>query len=202
MAVFAGKNAKILICSDTATPFTGQVTTADTSGLIYTISNSARRFLDPATPVTVKRNGTTTVAAGQCRVVYAGGKAIFLSDPTGAITIDGSYLTTSTLGEAKEWSIDIEQELLEKTAFGDDWKSFVPSLKGASGSLSKWWVDEFFHTKLTAGTLIGLSLEATTNKTYDIFARLTTDSVQTAIDGLVEESLDFQVVSDLSTFGM
>jgi hypothetical protein len=201
LAVFAGRQANIYITGTATTSITSETLTANTDRTVFSINDAAKRFWDPTMAPTVKL-GTTTLDPSTYRVAYAGGKIIF-KEPVGAGTVtisSNGYKAVSALGEAKEWSVDIESDMEDVTPFGKDWKEFAPTLKGASGSLSRWWVDEFFFNKIDS--LLGLSLEATTGKTYDCYARLTTNGIQVAVDGLVEESLDFQVIGDLTAFGM
>jgi hypothetical protein len=45
---------------------------------------------------------------------------------------------TATVGEIKEWSATVEQNLPETTAFGDSWREYTPGIRGVTGKFSGW----------------------------------------------------------------
>ena len=48
------------------------------------------------------------------------------------------YMTggTTVVGEISEWSLDLSMSPVEVSAFGDNWKRSIPSIRAASGSFS------------------------------------------------------------------
>lgn len=199
MSVFAGKNATLFYGSGSGSAFTDEAMTSSDQTL-YTISDSSKELWHPTATITVKADGVT-VAASEYDLIRAGGRVRFHSARGGAeaITVSGTYLTKTQLGEAKEWSLDLQVDTVDASVFGDNWKEFQTIQRGGSGSISRWWVDEFFLTELANPIHFVLYTTGTLPQhRYICLGRLTTKAVQVAQEGLVEESLDFDVVGEPS----
>lgn len=195
----AGVKADLYI---TSTPAVGVVAEACTVMTVaqgapaanqwYRVTDNARRFADPTVAPTVK---IAAVAQATNTYVFdpAGGIIKFLA-PVGAVTVtlDYSYLPITKLGGASEWSLDLDTDLLEATTFGDTWKRRVPGVKDATGSITKWWLDNAFLALL--GTRLGVVLytDFAANTRYEAFAWLKGESIGAAVDGLVEDELTFE----------
>lgn len=48
------------------------------------------------------------------------------------------YMTggTTVIGEITEWSLDMSSSPVDVTSFGDNWERVLPSIRGATGSIS------------------------------------------------------------------
>jgi len=101
------------------------------SGTEAQITLATRRLLNPnALPVF-----TDTGAKNVLTIDYTQGKAVFDENVT-VVTVTGNngYILESGLekvGYLFEWNFNVTLELSEKTAMGDQWKSWLPG--GASG---------------------------------------------------------------------
>ncbi len=201
----AGVKADLYITSTPAVGVTAEACTVMTvaqgaplANQWWRITNAARRFADPTVAPTVKIGGVT-----QATNLYewdpAGGRVKFLA-AQGAVTVtvDYSYLPITKVAGAKEWSLDLDADLLESTAFGDTWKRRVPGIKDATGSFTDWWVDESFLAKL--GTRLGLVLytDFASNLRYECFGWLKGESISSAVDGLVEDELSFEAEGNVN----
>lgn len=165
----------------------------------WRVTNNARRFADPAIAVTVDRS----VDAGVTWTVVPAAEYTF--DPVGAIAkfnaaqaagtlirYDYSYLPIAKLGGAKEWSLDLDVDLIDATTFGDTWKRRVAGVKDATGSITKWWLDNAFLSLLGSRLGVVLYTDFAANTRYEAFAWLKGESIGAAVDGLVEDELTFE----------
>lgn len=172
----------------------------------YRISNASKRYWDKATPVVVQQStdgGATwsTVPATDYTVAYVGGEVTFTTArPSGAqIRVSGAYYNVTQVGGFFEWSLDIERQVEDATTFeSNGWSEGLPTLLSASGSASRYWAtsNEFFSL-LGQEVILVLYVDKTSNKRYEGYFRITTQSVETAVDSLIEESLDFQLTGEL-----
>lgn len=191
MAVYAGYGANVYIASGTPVSFTDEAMTNAGDNKTYTITNSAKRFWSRAYAITVKKNGN--VVSSGFTIQHPGGKVIFstANQPSDTITVSGYYIPVSQLGDGKEWTLDISSDTEEVTVFGSQWKAFVATRQGASGSITHFWNDGAFLSLM--GSLMGFELQADSSKKYQFYGYFTKDSINTAADGLIEEPLDFIV---------
>ncbi|HEX6956262.1 MAG TPA: hypothetical protein VF156_15415 [Agromyces sp.] len=201
----AGNKADLYITSTPAVAVTAEACTVMTTGQgapaanqWWRITNNARRFADPTVAPTVKVGGVTQ-ATNTYTWDPAGGLVKFNS-VMGAVTVtvDFSYLPITKVAGAKEWSLDMDTDLLEATTFGDSWKRRVPGVKDATGSFNDWWVDSSFLSQL--GTRLGLVLytDFANNLRYECFGWLKGESISSAVDGLVEDELSFEAEGNVN----
>lgn len=121
-----------------ATAITDEATTATTPGLVYRVTASSHRVLDPNTVLTVKVNGVaadpTTFA-----VDYLFGKVTFSADQgAGVVTVTGAYLTTQALAEATSVTLSMMGDMLETTSFDSGgWKTRRQGLQDFSVDLEQ-----------------------------------------------------------------
>jgi hypothetical protein len=185
-----GNHADIYITGGQPLTLSDVVLSADTDRKVFSITDKTKRFWVPES-IVPSLNGTP-LTAGSYDINYAGGQIIcHTALGAGTVTVDGAYFATSKLGEGKEWSVDPTVDTVECSVFGDDWKRYKPIMRGASGSISRWWVDGYFADNMDA--LIGLDLKTDNTSGYVCYVLLTKDSIKAAVAGLIEESLDFTV---------
>jgi hypothetical protein len=66
---------------------------------------------------------------------------------------------TTVVGEISEWSLDISMSPTEVSAFGDNWKRSIPSIRSAGGSFSGNFAgDETAQTSLRSAVLGGSAI--------------------------------------------
>jgi hypothetical protein len=196
MAAKSGNKAVVYITSAPSVSAVDLPCTGDAGRTIYTVNDIAKRFWDKAVAVIVETSpdGTTwTPFPTGFTVQYCGGKIIFASARTAGtqVRVDVNYYPVSQLAEAKEWSLDIEVEMLDGTKFGDTWKTNYAGQRSASGSVSQWWVDNFFLANITNPLVAVLYIEDGQPQRYEAFIKLTSDGVNAAVDNLIEEEINF-----------
>lgn len=196
MAAIAGLNADIYITSGSALAFSQEATTADTTETRFTISDPTKRYWNPDASFTVETSPdgvTWTVVTSGYSLEYAGGVVVFDTVQTGLqVRVSGEYFAASQLGEAKEWSLDLNTDTEDTTVFGSNWKTFTSLLKGAIASLSRWWIDGYFLENIGSRLALVLYTDKANDKRYEGYARIKGDSVKVAVAGLVEEELNFE----------
>lgn len=137
MAV-TGNNTKILM-TGASVAVTAEAcslyATLGVNDIVYQVTNSARRALDPTVAVVVKDNGST-VSASNYQIDYLYGKIRFSITPTGPVTIDASFLALWEITTAYELSADPERVNPESTPFGTTTgRKRTPGLFSCSGNI-------------------------------------------------------------------
>lgn len=192
--MITGKVGAIYVQTSAApVAFTNEATTADAAKQRYTITNTAKRYWDKSTPVTVKVDGNTVTTG--FTIEYAGGVVVFdVSQGTAVVTVSGAYLTVSQAGGFFKWSLDLEQETAEVTTFqSSGWKEFMATLKGFSGSAEAYWGNSTFFDNLGQECVVVFYVDSGAAKTrFEGFAIITGDSLETPNDDIVQESIDIQ----------
>lgn len=139
--------------SGTTTAFTNEATTAVSAGTVYQITNTSKRIVDPDVAITVK-DGGVTVAATLYTFDYLFGIVTFSGySAAGAVTVDGSYLPTHTVTDARMSSVSMQVGLVDSTSYdsasaSSGSKRFTPTLKTASGEVE---ILDILQTDLDAG---------------------------------------------------
>ncbi len=85
------------------------------------------------------------------------------------------YMTagTTVIGEISEWSLDFSHSPVDVTSFGDNWERVIPSIRGATGSISGNFdpADTAQLSLINAflgGSAIALRLYASASKYWDV----------------------------------
>jgi hypothetical protein len=110
--------------------------TTSLGGGVYQVTNTARRIWDPTATITIK-DGGVTVSSALWSFDYLFGKVTFSGySPSGAITVDGSYLPTLPVAECTNLSVKVMRTVLDSTSYDSGGvKGKVLGLKDASGSV-------------------------------------------------------------------
>lgn len=190
----AGKVGAVYVqTADAPVAFTDEATTANATYTRYTITNTSKRYWSKSYAVTVKKN--SVVQTSGFSIEYAGGVIVFDSalQPTDVVTVSGYYVTVSQAGGFFNWSLDAELETAEATTFASQgWKQFEPTLKGFSGSAEAYWGNADFFNKLGQEVVVVLYTDAGTAKNrYEGYALITSDGIETAVDALIQETIEF-----------
>jgi hypothetical protein len=195
----SGLVGAIYKASGTSTTFTAQAMTNSGDNKRYFITDRTKAYWDDQAALTLEKstNGTTwSAVTSGFTVEYAGGYVEFAADQgTLQFRISSKSFALVAIGGGYNWSLDIESEQVECTNFNSNgWKEYTTTLNGFSGSFEKYWEDGASFSELGNESLIlVLYVDGGASKLrYEGYARINTDSISSAVDGLVEESLDFQ----------
>jgi len=127
------------------------------------------------------------------------GKITFDSAPTtGVDNIDVTYdyYTISEVGGFFSWSVTKSADALESTSFDSGGeKTFVAGLTNWEGSATKYWASaKTFHDFVGQDDVILVFYvdDVTNNYRYEGYGVLSSKSIDTSVDSLIEESIDIQ----------
>lgn len=104
----------------------------------------------------------------------------------------------NTVVDIGEWSLDLDSDLQETTAFGDQWKRRVAGVKDATGSFSGRWnvaaanQQEALQNAFLNSTTVALRLYVDAVKYYSCTAFIKGMSPSAAVDGVVEQEFTFE----------
>lgn len=111
----------------------------------------------------------------------------------------------NNVADIANWSLDIGANMLEDTALGDDWKTFLTGLKEWSASAEGSWVintDTNGQTSLQnsflAGTSVTLNLHVDATNYYQGTAYISSLNVEDGVDDKVNVSFEFQGSGELT----
>jgi predicted secreted protein len=195
----SGREAALNITSATATSSTGVAATRSTgpgseTGFVQ-INSTAQRVLDPDSTPTLYLN-STAVSSTAFTVNPVQGKFEWVigDPPTGTYTADIEYLTLAKVAGGRQWTLNVDQDMFDITEFGSSgWKQYLPNMAGGQGSISRFWNDPTFFDYINTDQkfLIDLVVNSGEENRYQAFAYVTSDQIATAVDSLVNESVNY-----------
>ena len=185
-----GYNA-LVKAQSSAIAFVDEATTTS-DNKTYQITNAAKRILDFDTPVIVK-DGAAVVTG--YKVNRISGEITFPTAVVRTITVSGSYVTLTTIAEAKEFSFDGTTEVGDATVFTETNKKYLPMLATATATITQFYdVDGFFLTMLFDNTVKVIELYPDGGgDPFRFYARVSADSVTSSISELTNESITLQI---------
>jgi len=184
-----------------ATAFTKEAMTANGAKTVFTIDAAAKRFWDPDTPVTVYYNdiATTTYASVQ----YPGGIVTWAVTPGNeAVTVSGKYLAVAAMGEVKGFTIETAWEFVDVTVMGDTMRSSLPTFRGATVTIDKFYEDSTYFVEATTATRIRCGFDlfvnydagtAANDLRYTGLGIIASESISTPVDGVIEGPITINV---------
>ena len=129
---FAGYVASVLR-NGSSTGTTGEPMTL-VSGTTYRVTDATKRILDKDTAITFKDGGVAINASGIESVDYLFGTVTLAAAPGGAVTFDGSFFPTASLGCSNSFSLTQTSDTTDTTCFetasvNGGFATFRPTLK-------------------------------------------------------------------------
>lgn len=183
-----------------AVALSGEATTS-LGGDVYQVTDTAKRILDPDTVITVY-DGVTPIADTAVTVDYLFGKVSLASTPAGAVTIDGAYLPTFAVAEARGFELSFSAPALDSTlmAASTTARTRTAGLKDLTGSISG--LDPLTtdldtgvvpHDDFLAGTRRVIEVTfPTSGQIFRAFVRFAGVDESANYDGLLEATLNFE----------
>lgn len=180
-------------------PFTEAGTTGDVARKRYQVINAAHRYWAIDEPVIVKKNDLTITSG--FTLEHAGGFVVFEEALTvdDTITVSGTALTIEQAGGFFNWSVDTDSEDADATTFeSQGFKEFEQVQKGWNGSAEAYWGDEKFFNMLGEIVVVKLFTDVgTSQRCVEGFAIISGDGIESAVDNLVQETVDFTGIGPL-----
>lgn len=121
----------------TSTATTGEACSvvAGTGGLVYQITDAARRIIDPSVSPTVYDNAVDVTSAVSLNYLF--GRITFGVAPTTPVTIDCNFMPRHEITETREFSISMNADVPDTTVLDTTgFREKVHGLIDASGSLT------------------------------------------------------------------
>ncbi|MEA1961280.1 MAG: hypothetical protein U9N81_08440 [Bacillota bacterium] len=194
MAIAGHVGAVYIETNDPPTAFTKKPTQADVSFTRYEIIDASSRYWDKNTPVLVYVNDEL-VSTGY-ELEYCGGVVVFGAGLTeeDSVTVSGMSLTVTQRGGFFNWSCELASDTSEVTTFqSEGWKENLPTIKGFTASADSYWGDSEFSESLGKEVIIALYVDNTASqKRYEGYVVISSDSIETAVDDIINESIEFE----------
>jgi len=195
LAISAGHKCKVRT-SGTAVTLTDEPTTANGTYDVYQITDPAKQVLDPFEPITVNVNG---FPASGYTIDRLFGKVIFDTplQPTDVVTVSGKYLPMADVVEAYQFTFTASRTNLDRTRFQHTNMERAPGLRDATGSVGIWHTStKEFWDELNQGNQIVIEVQVNNQVAARAWARPSTDETTAAVDGVVEESFEWEGTQD------
>lgn len=127
------------------------------------------------------------------------GQVVFASATSRTVRISGDYLPMSVAAEAKGYSYSLKANNADNTVFGAVWVSRAQILKDISGKLEAFYLNSYFVDALAAGVPVVIELWTNSALSSDIkiWGLIASEEISAAVDGLVEEGVDFEGAPDI-----
>lgn len=209
MSAISGKKGRVRFASATATNSTNEAATLAAGGVNLTINSTAKSVWDPNSTKPRVYSSTSTgtaLARDLYEVDYGLGRVRFNPAKSTALTykVDVDYLSLSYLTGARAYGIEVETKMLDVTCFSTStadtvWRTFRPGLSGASVSLGRLVstgdTGPLMYDRLNGvqSLVVELFPDFSTGARYVAITNVARNSVQSNIDGVVEELVNLPV---------
>ena len=194
MAIAGKVGAVFLQTEEAPQSFTKKATTANPQRTRYTVIDEACRYFDKNSSITVYINDVA--ASSGWWVEYLGGVVCFLTslDSEDEVTVSGKRITVEQAGGFFNWSAELSSDTADITTFeSGGWKENLPTIKGFSASAECYWADEKLSQRLGQEVIVALYVDTSpSKKRYEGYAIISSDSIEVAVDDVINESLEFE----------
>jgi hypothetical protein len=202
----AGRKSLVKLAGTPISMASPEPTTELQEGLQYQITDPTKRILAPFGAVTVYVDtdgggaGTPTTADPSTYTLNrltgtVTFKSTLAADAT--VTIQGDYLLPSTVIEAYEYTLTIESDNQDATRFQDSFVRREQGLLDVTAELSMWYVDSSLYDLLDQDKTLVVEFYADSGAApLRAWMKIASNEVSSSVDGLVEESLEFEGTPD------
>jgi hypothetical protein len=203
MSAEAAYNSTVNITAQPAISLTNEACTDSGDHTTYTISNSAKRYLDINTAVVVQKQ---THGTGPFNTVtnytlkHVGGIITFNtannSDDVVRIS-SGAYYAYSALASAHSAEFAAKVNALDVTAFNSNGtETYIGGLMGGTLKSSDWWVDNTRITSLTNRDLLVVSFQTASGRRFEGYVYGTDCGIKSDVKSAVGEDITFQLTNE------
>lgn len=200
MSATPAYNTQFLITAQPAVSLTDEATTDAGAHTVYTITNSAKRYLDinTAVVVQVQTHGTgsfNTVLNYTLR--HVGGIITFGSANNSDDVVrihSGAYYAYSTLGGAYSAEYSPKVDAIDVTAFSSGGnESYIGGLLGGTLKSSNWWMNETQALSLSNRDLLIVSFVVPSGRRFEGYVLMTDCNLKSEVKSAVGQELSFQL---------
>jgi len=140
--------------------------------------------------------GKISAFSGGFKLEGAGGYVVFKEALTAGaeVTVSGKALTMVQAGGFFNWSVDGDADDEDATTFASGgWKEFDRTLLSWSGSAEAHWGDTGSLSRWGRTVVVSsIPMRVEAQDCLEGFAIITGDGIESPVEGLVDESIDFQ----------
>lgn len=111
----------------------------------FIIDDSTKRYWDYSSNVTVYVGGAAT-SEDLYGVEYTGGRVIFDSAPSGAVTADCYTFSVAAIGGGFNWSLTMNGGLTETPEFEKNWMHRITGIRSWEATFDRYWANDGFAT--------------------------------------------------------
>ena len=194
MAITGYVGAVYIETADPPAAFTKEATQADSSHTRYRIINTNKRYWDKNSPVLVYVNDA--LVSNGFEIEHCGGVVVFAAALTAddTVTVSGISVSISQRGGFFNWSLELKGDTSDITTFDSaGWKENLPTVKGFTASADSYWGDSEFASALGKEVIIALFVDnSASKKRYEGYAAISSDSIETAADDIINETIEFE----------
>lgn len=207
MAAVSGKSGRVMVTAAAATLSTDEAAVLSTDGVTLTITDTGKRHWSRSgTTRPDVYSGTTAVPSSQFASVNDVQGIVTFTTPhstSPTYTVDISYHVASFLGQTRSWSMDVDNDMQDVTAFstttGDaPWRTFIAGLSQATVSLGRFYAETtgpaFFDRLNTEQDVVAeLWLDENTNSRFEGWAYVNGDGFNLSPDNPVTEDVSLMM---------
>lgn len=194
MTVTGSVGAVYIESPDPPTSFTTEATSPNASFTRYTINDLSKCYWDKNSPVLVYVNNA--LVSNGFELEHCGGTVVFETVLTAedVVTVSGKNITVAQRGGFFNWSCELAANIADITTFkSGGWKENLPTIKGFTASAESYWGDSEFFESLGEEVIIALYVDNTiSKKRYEGYAVISSDSIETAADDIINENIELE----------
>lgn len=196
----AGRKSLIRVAGSPLS-MTNEATTTD-DNIVYQVSDPNKQVWAPTAPIAVETSSdgeNWTEVTGGYKLDRLFGRVIFNAEQDSGVQVrvSGSYLPMATVAEAYQFTFTASRANLDRTRFQHINMERTPGLCDATGSVGLWHTStKEFWEELNQGNQIVVEVQIDNRVTARAWARPTTDETAAAVDGVVEESFEWEGTRD------
>ena len=196
MAVLKGYLAKVYGIDNSiafSTAFTTEATTENAK--IYQINDTNKRLWDPNGGITLSAGASTPTLDESWMdhgIDWMTGR-VKLNETGLTLTVSGKYFSALIeIGEAYNWSLDIAADVVDVSAFGDEWKAKTVTQKSWSGSFEKFAIDDYWFDIAKLGKVFLVKLYTEAAKGYQGFCVIPGLSSGASVADVLKETINIE----------
>lgn len=208
MAALTGKVARIAVTGSVASSSTDNAAELSTDGVTLPITSTGKRhWPNGTTSVKVAVGGTPTTDAFAINPVSG---IVTFSTPhstASVYTIDVESLTASFVGLGKSWSVDVNNDMRDHTAFSTTtadvaWRTVEPGLNEGTVTIERFvgsTTGPAFFDRLAAETetIVELWQDSASRSKLEGYAYVSDDGFDVPVDGDAGESVTLTLNGNL-----
>ena len=198
--VLKGYSAKVYGIDNSvafSTAFTTEATTEGSNGdaKIYQINEIGKRLWDPNEGITLDAGLDTPTLDESWKdrgIDWLTGR-VKLNETGLTLTVSGKHFSTLVeIGEAYNWTLDIAADVVDVSAFGDEWKKKTVTQKSWSGSFEKFAIDDYWFDIAKLGKVFLVKLYTEATKGYQGFCVIPGLSSGASVADVLKETINFE----------